>query len=158
MRSAVRRSCTLFSKLHTGADVCSDGLGGLQSIAALSVGEFLHFRLLGHGIDGLAADRAPGLLTLGLVADYVVAAIGAFPSRQLVCAHVDGVATSAINLLARKKSVFDSAFLSQLGHSMTNLAIFPVLLFLCFFDGAVIQRGLIIEMFDQCLSMLHYDF
>ena len=97
------------------ADVCSDGFGGLQSNAALGAGEFLHFRLLGHGIDGLAADWAPGLLPLGLVEDYVVAAMGTFPSRQLVSTHIDSVATGTVNLLSGKEASFGLSVFPTVG-------------------------------------------
>lgn len=87
-----------------GAYVGAGSLGGAQTDAALAAGKLHGLVLLGHGVDGFAADRAFCLIPLALIEDHIVAAVGAGAAGQLIRADVDGVAAGTVDFLSRKEA------------------------------------------------------
>jgi hypothetical protein len=87
-----------------GAGVAGGTLGGVQADAALGAGELDGLILLGHGVDGLAADGALSIGTLALVEDHVVAAMGADTAGELFGADVDDVTAGAVDFLSGEEA------------------------------------------------------
>ena len=99
-----------FQALRHIVDMVADGtyvggctLGGTQTHAALTAGEFHGLVLLCHGVDGFAADRALGLRALALVKDHMVPAVGTGAACQLVRADIDGAAAGTVDFLSCKE-------------------------------------------------------
>ena len=76
---------------------------GKQTHAALRAGKFYHSVPLGGGVYRLAADRADSFIALGLVKDYVVAAVRAAAACHLIRAYVYRVPARAVDFLTCKE-------------------------------------------------------
>ena len=83
-----------------GADVGTGALGSMQADAALAAGKLHGLVLLGHGVDGLVTNGAPGLVAFALVKDHRIAAVGAQTAGQLVRADINRMTAGAVDFLS----------------------------------------------------------
>jgi hypothetical protein len=94
------------------------------------------------------ADGAFGPVSLGLVEDHDVAAVGALPAGELVRAHIDDVAAGAVDLLPGKEPGLrfrippaNRAFDNEFGHGLFPPKLNDISLFALFHNS--IERPII---------------
>ena len=76
---------------------------GKQTYAALRAGKFYHSVPLGGGVYRFAADGTDCFIALGLVKDYVVAAVRAAAACHFIRADVYRVPTRTVDFLPCKE-------------------------------------------------------
>ena len=87
-----------------GAGTCMRVFRGNELNSALCAGKLLYLCLVGHFVYLLMADGADSRITLTLVENDIIAAVGALAARQLICLYIKGITAAAGYFLCAKQT------------------------------------------------------